>query len=96
MAAQAIGQEYRFGLIRLTLTAFPQRGRILTAKVSLVVIACSAIALLTPFAIGALTVPGIRPSRRVIRIGLLASVVPILLISAYLALAKRLGAFDAL
>ncbi len=39
----------------------------------------SAIALLTPFAIGALTVPGIRPSRRVIRIGLLASVVPILL-----------------
>ena len=26
VAAQAIGQEYRFGLIRLTLTAFPERG----------------------------------------------------------------------
>ena len=39
----------------------------------------SAMALLTPFAIGAMTVPGIRPSRRVIKIGLIASVVPILL-----------------
>ncbi len=39
----------------------------------------SAMALLTPFAIGALSVPGIRPSRRVIKLGLLASIVPILL-----------------
>lgn len=40
VAAQNIGQEYRFGLIRLTLTAFPQRARILTAKlVSVVVVA---------------------------------------------------------
>lgn len=39
----------------------------------------SAMALLTPFAIGALTVPGIRPSPRIIKIGLAASVVPIVL-----------------
>ena len=32
IAAQTIGQEYRFGLIRLTLTAFPKRAQILTAK----------------------------------------------------------------
>jgi ABC-type transport system involved in multi-copper enzyme maturation permease subunit len=37
VAAQNLGQEYRFGLIRLTLTAFPQRGRILLAKVLAVV-----------------------------------------------------------
>jgi len=30
VASQAIGQEYRFGLIRLTLTAFPQRAQILS------------------------------------------------------------------
>jgi ABC-2 type transport system permease protein len=40
VAAQNLGQEYRFGLIRLTLTAFPQRGRILVAKaISVVVVA---------------------------------------------------------
>lgn len=39
----------------------------------------SAMALLTPFAVGALSVPGIRPSRRVIKFGLAASVIPILL-----------------
>ena len=39
----------------------------------------SAMALLTPFAIGALSVPGIRPSRRIIKFGLAASVIPILL-----------------
>lgn len=39
----------------------------------------SAMALLTPFAIGALSVRGVRPSRRVIQVGLLASVIPILL-----------------
>lgn len=37
VAAQNIGQEYRFGLIRLTLTAFPQRGRMVTAKIASVV-----------------------------------------------------------
>jgi ABC-2 type transport system permease protein len=37
MAAQAIGQEYRFGIVRLTLTAFPQRLRVLTAKLVVVV-----------------------------------------------------------
>ena len=47
VAAQAIGQEYRFGLIRLTLTAFPQRARILLAKLALVVLACAVIALLS-------------------------------------------------
>jgi O-antigen ligase len=39
----------------------------------------SAMALLTPFAIGALSVPGIRPSRRVIQFGLAASAIPIVL-----------------
>lgn len=38
VAAQNIGQEYRFGLIRLTLTSFPQRGAILTAKAISVVV----------------------------------------------------------
>jgi ABC-type transport system involved in multi-copper enzyme maturation permease subunit len=47
VAAQSIGQEYRFGLIRLTLTAFPQRARILSAKVAVVVLACATIALLS-------------------------------------------------
>jgi len=37
VAAQAIGQEYRFGLIRLTLTAFPDRVQILVAKLVVVV-----------------------------------------------------------
>jgi len=32
VAAQNLGQEYRFGIVRLTLTAFPRRGRILVAK----------------------------------------------------------------
>ncbi|MBI1377292.1 MAG: hypothetical protein GC157_07410 [Frankiales bacterium] len=36
-AAQSIGQEYRFGLIRLTLTAFPQRLQVLGAKLIVVV-----------------------------------------------------------
>jgi ABC-2 type transport system permease protein len=36
VAAQAIGQEYRFGLIRLTLTAFPDRVQVLIAKLSVV------------------------------------------------------------
>jgi ABC-2 type transport system permease protein len=47
VSAQAIGQEYRFGLIRLTLTAFPQRGRILLAKVTVVALACVVVALLS-------------------------------------------------
>lgn len=38
VASQNIGQEYRFGLIRLTLTAFPQRWRILVAKIVSVVV----------------------------------------------------------
>ena len=38
VAAQTIGQEYRFGIIRLTLTAFPRRARILAAKVLSVVL----------------------------------------------------------
>lgn len=38
VAAQNIGQEYRFGLIRLTLTSFPQRGTILTAKAISVIV----------------------------------------------------------
>lgn len=38
VAAQGLGQEYRFGVIRLTLTAFPQRGQILAAKALMVVL----------------------------------------------------------
>lgn len=37
VAAQSLGQEYRFGLIRLTLTAFPQRAQVLAAKAIAVV-----------------------------------------------------------
>jgi ABC-type transport system involved in multi-copper enzyme maturation permease subunit len=45
IASQSIGQEYRFGLIRLTLTAFPQRTQVLVAKLVWVVLAGVAVAL---------------------------------------------------
>ncbi|CAB4923984.1 unannotated protein [freshwater metagenome] len=47
VASQAIGQEYRFGLIRLTLTAFPRRLRTLSAKLIVVVLAGLAFALVS-------------------------------------------------
>lgn len=40
VAAQALGQEYRFGMIRLTLTAFPRRLPMLAAKGAVVVLWC--------------------------------------------------------
>jgi ABC-type transport system involved in multi-copper enzyme maturation permease subunit len=43
LASQAIGQEYRFGIVRLTLSAFPRRGRILTAKVLVVLLLTAAV-----------------------------------------------------
>jgi ABC-type transport system involved in multi-copper enzyme maturation permease subunit len=49
MAAQSIGQEYRFGIIRLTLTAFPKRVQVLMAKLTLVVVASLGVALLWIF-----------------------------------------------
>jgi ABC-type transport system involved in multi-copper enzyme maturation permease subunit len=45
VAAQCIGQEYRFGLIRLTLTAFPNRLQVLGAKLASVVVVGVAFAL---------------------------------------------------
>jgi hypothetical protein len=48
VGAQALGQEYRFGLVR-DLTAFPRRGQVLTAKV-LVVVAASAVFTLVSYA----------------------------------------------
>jgi ABC-type transport system involved in multi-copper enzyme maturation permease subunit len=47
VAAQAIGQEYRFGLIRLTLTAFPDRVQILVAKLVVVVVAAAVLTLVS-------------------------------------------------
>ena len=47
IASQAIGQEYRFGIIRLTLTAFPQRARVLVAKLAIVVVAAIGIGLVS-------------------------------------------------
>lgn len=47
VASQAIGQEYRFGLIRLSLTAFPRRGRLLAAKLVMVSLAAVVLALLS-------------------------------------------------
>jgi len=47
VASQAIGQEYRFGLIRLTLTAFPDRVQILVAKLVVVVGAAAVFALVS-------------------------------------------------
>ena len=47
VASQAIGQEYRFGLIRLTLTAFPDRMQILVAKLVVVVGAAAVFALVS-------------------------------------------------
>ena len=35
VAAQSFGHEYRYGLIRLTLTEFPQRERVLFAKIDI-------------------------------------------------------------
>jgi ABC-type transport system involved in multi-copper enzyme maturation permease subunit len=49
VASQAIGQEYRFGIIRLTLTAFPRRLRVLLAKL-LVVAAAGVVLVLVSFA----------------------------------------------
>lgn len=48
VGAQALGQEYRFGLVRLTLTAFPARGQVLTAK-ALVVAATAAVLALVSY-----------------------------------------------
>jgi ABC-2 type transport system permease protein len=45
IASQSIGQEYRFGLIRLTLTAFPKRVQILVAKLLVVVAGAAVVAL---------------------------------------------------
>jgi len=45
VASQAIGQEYRFGLIRLTLTAFPSRVQVLVAKLTVVILASVAMVL---------------------------------------------------
>ncbi len=47
IAAQCIGQEYRFGLIRLTLTAFPQRVSILVSKLAWVVLSAVLVALVS-------------------------------------------------
>lgn len=47
VASQAVGQEYRFGLIRITLTAFPRRWRILAAKLLVVMGACVVLALVS-------------------------------------------------
>jgi ABC-type transport system involved in multi-copper enzyme maturation permease subunit len=47
VAAQAIGQEYRFGLVRITLTAFPRRPRILAAKLLVVAGACVVLTLVS-------------------------------------------------
>jgi ABC-type transport system involved in multi-copper enzyme maturation permease subunit len=38
VAAQVFGHEYRYGLIRLTLTAFPQRGQVFAAKAGMLVL----------------------------------------------------------
>ena len=47
LGAQAIGQEYRFGLIRLTLTEFPNRISIFLAKTVMVILAGALIALVS-------------------------------------------------
>lgn len=47
LASQAIGQEYRFGIVRLTLSAFPRRGVILSAKVLVVVLVSLAVVALS-------------------------------------------------
>jgi ABC-type transport system involved in multi-copper enzyme maturation permease subunit len=47
LGAQAMGQEYRFGLIRLTLTEFPNRITIFLAKTVMVVLAAALIALVS-------------------------------------------------
>lgn len=47
LASQAIGQEYRFGIVRLTLSAFPRRGQIMTAKVIVVLLQSAVITALS-------------------------------------------------
>ncbi|TAK68467.1 MAG: hypothetical protein EPO13_10140 [Actinomycetota bacterium] len=44
LAAQAIGHEYRYGMIRLTLTAFPRRGQVAIAKIVAVTVAAAVLA----------------------------------------------------
>ncbi len=47
VAAQAIGQEYRFGVIRLTLTAFPRRIDVLISKILVVAVTSALFALVS-------------------------------------------------
>jgi ABC-2 type transport system permease protein len=56
VAAQAIGQEYRHGIIRLTLTQFPQRNRVMLGKLLVIVVflALTAVVVLLGFYLGGL------------------------------------------
>jgi ABC-2 type transport system permease protein len=47
VAAQAIGQEHRFGIIRLTLTTFPRRGSAIAAKIVVVSVASALLTLVS-------------------------------------------------
>lgn len=42
LGAMAFGHEYRYGTIRLTLTAFPKRGLVFAAKLAMTVLVCVA------------------------------------------------------
>lgn len=53
IAAQAIGQDYRHGMIRLTLSAFPRRSVILSAKVLLMLLTVAVVSVVA-FALSSL------------------------------------------
>lgn len=67
IAAQSIGQEYRHGVIRVTLTQFPHRNRVLVAKLLLVIVLVAVMAAIVIGVLWGAAAIGIAPSGGSIR-----------------------------
>lgn len=62
IAAQSIGQEYRHGVIRVTLTQFPHRNRVLIAKLIVIVVVVAVMAAISIGVLWGAAIVGISPS----------------------------------
>jgi len=60
--AQAIGQEYRHGLIRVTLTQFPHRSRVLVVKIAMMSILVLIMAVIVVAVLWGAAIVGIAPT----------------------------------
>ncbi|CAB4908150.1 unannotated protein [freshwater metagenome] len=65
--AQAIGQEYRHGLIRVTLTQFPHRNRVLVVKIAMMSILVLVMAVIVVAVLWGAAIVGIAPTGGSIR-----------------------------